>query len=169
MIAEGFVIIDGGLFLRTHLDNLTRAREPTTTGRERWVNGIPLGVPFHQVESAWRPQLLGWGLEIARRLLAQAADLCGDYRMQSYIWLQPTPVTGSNASATIFSPDRMESEDDSREYDFATGNLTVYRVREPCDDPWARPEHDTFYPERIPQPRLTLSNGHVISPAPPPG
>ena len=140
-LAEGVVLIDGCLFVRANLDNLARAKDRDGKLRERWVNKIPLGSPFHQVERAWRPQLLGWGLEIARRLLAQAAELCGDARVQTYLWLQP----------------------DAAGFQSATGAIYIYRVRELSDDPWNLSEHDPWHPEHINQPLMTLSHGHVIS------
>lgn len=155
-VAEGVVLIDGCLFVRANLGNLARAKDRDGKQRERWVNKIPLGSPFHQVEPAWRPQLLGWGLEIAHRLLTQAAELCGDARVQTYLWLQPDDAgaTGPTEAITLLaSPD---------ETPYATGAIDLYRVREPSDDPWNLPEHDPRHPELINQPLMTLSHGHVI-------
>jgi hypothetical protein len=144
-VSEGLVLIDGCLYLRAHLDNLTRVREPTATGRERWVNKIPLDSPLDPSDPAWRPQLLGWGLVIARRLLLQARELRGPSRVQAYIWLQPAP--------TVEVP----------EYDFAAGAVLFYGVREEGDDRWALPEDHPGHPERVGQPLLTLSDGDLVS------
>jgi len=153
-------LIDGGLFLRTYLDNLNRAGEKVGAERERWVNKIPLGSPFYQLEPAWRPQLLGWGLEIARRLLVQAVELCGDARVQTYLWLQPDDPGGAGPTAaiTLFA--------NADEGSYGTGAGYLYRVREQSDDPWALPEHDRLHPEHIPQPLMTLPHGQVISSEP---
>jgi hypothetical protein len=158
-VSEGVVLSDGCLFLRAHLGNLARAGDWDAKQRERWVNKIPLGSPFHPLEPVWRPQLLSWGLLIARRLVADAAKLCGSYRVQAYLWLQPDEPDGAGtASATLFAnPD---------EPSYGTGAVYLYRVREPSDDPWNLPERDRWHPEHIGQPLMTLSHGHVISSAP---
>ena len=155
-VSEGVVLIDGCLFVRANLGNLARAKDQDGQQRERWVNKIPLGSPFHRLEPAWRPQLLGWGLVIARRLVADAAELCGSYRVQAYLWLQPDEPDGAGtASATLFA--------NTDESSYGTGAVYLYRVREPSDDPWNLPEHDAWHPERISQPLMTLSHGQVIS------
>ncbi len=115
-------IADGGLVsagTRIYLASPENKRAPLLRfdeyEAERWVNKIHLGSDKPPDDPSWRVELLGFGLKLARRLLAHADGLT----------TLPVQVTVSLQSA--------EGSADP-DIDFATGALHLYLVRSTRDD-----------------------------------
>jgi hypothetical protein len=141
------VLIDGCLCLRAGAHHAP-VNAPNLQGRSdiEWdLNEIMLDGPRDPSDPSWRPQLLGWGLHIARALLTQAVELCGDSRAQALICLQST------------------AGPEDPEHDSGIGSLFFYRVRDRAIDGWAIRRHDDWDLEYYSQPLLLLSHGRSTS------
>jgi len=99
---------------------------------ERWVNEIRLKSERDPADTRWRGELLGQGLQLARRLLSRSAGLTS-LPVQACVSLQSAP------------------DDIDLEADFAVGSVHTYLLREPGDDLAVR--IDQFI-----QPVLVLTN-----------
>jgi hypothetical protein len=112
----GFVVNNGRLFLAKPEHTSPPAEDMDDCEAERWVNKIHLDTATPATDDRWRAELLAAGLELARRLLLQAAALTA-LPVQALVALQ---------SSTDGSIDP--------EIDFATGSLQVYSIRSTRDD-----------------------------------
>ena len=102
---------------------------------ERWVNEIQLKSERDPADTRWRGDLLGQGLQLARRLLSRSAGFTS-LPVQACVSLQSAP------------------DDIDPEADFAVGSVHIYLLREPGDDLTVRIDQFT-------QPVLVLTTDDV--------
>ena len=115
-IAEaGFVLSGGRLYLAAPEHNSPAPEGFDDWAAERWVNKIHLDSAKPANGPDWRHELVGHGLDLARRLPARASALTS-LPVQAVVALQSA-----------------ECEVD-QDVDFATGTLQVYLIRTARDD-----------------------------------
>lgn len=130
--AAGFVMTRGRLLLTAPEHTSGPAAGMDSWEAERWVNKIHLDTSTPPDDESWRPELLGVGLTLARRLLPRARQLT-DLPVQAIVSLQSS------------------KQDVDPDIDYATGAIHLYLIRA---------EHDDLAPgiEGNAQPCLTLTD-----------